>query len=72
MRGIVIVRFKRFHLQGPSQIVVRDSEGRVVFEAYLNGARVFVASGAPIHDVHNRQEFSERKISADEGSRKAS
>ena len=53
----MIVRFKRFHLQGPSQIVVRDNEGRVVFEASLNGARVFVASKEPIHDVHDRQEF---------------
>jgi hypothetical protein len=54
----VIVRFKRFHLRGPSQIVVRDNEGRVVFEAYLNGARVFVVSKEPIHDAHDRQEFA--------------
>ena len=68
----MILRFKRFHLQGPSQIVVRDNEGRVIFEAYLNGARVFVASTERIPDAHDRQEFSERKVSAEEGSRKAS
>ena len=68
----MILRFKRFHLQGPSQIVVRDNEGRVIFEAYVNGARVFVASKEPIHDAHDCQEFSERKIYAEEESRKAS
>lgn len=68
----MIVRFKRFHLQGPSQIVVRDNDGRIIFEAYLNGAGVFVASTEPIHDAHDRQESSERKISAKQGSRKAS
>lgn len=58
----MIASFRCFHLQGLSQIVVRDNEGRVIFEAYLNGARVFATSKEPIHDAHDRQEFAGRHL----------
>lgn len=53
----MLLHFKRFRLQGESKIVVRDKAGRIVFEAYLKGVRVFVVSDEPIHDTHKQLRF---------------